>query len=224
MPTHHKHVAFLQIGKMGCPHFPNIDRMYYGARYSCEVYYDNIMELFAGMDLSNITLIMTAYYTAYSSGMSFNGVGAEHTDGGGVELIHLQHTDNEKLTQNNVFEMGLSSSMAELAELFHSVLVVLQPPELGAKLRSCIKRPLMPMNEACKTDIQDVKERQLNYRQMLVKEASKYTNISTVETIDLFCDDMVCGPLDGTISLYRDHNHISPEGSRRILSRLAKLW
>lgn len=224
MPTHHKNVAFLQIGKMGCPHFPNTDRISYGERYSCNIYYDIIMELFAGMDLSKTTLVTTAYFTAYASGTSFNGVDAKHIDNGGVEIISLQHDNEQKLAQSNVFEMGFSSSIAELAKLFHSVLVVLQPPELGAKLSSCINRPLMPKNEACMSNIQDVKGRQSSYRQVFIKEASKYNNVSTVETMDLFCDDMVCGPLDGTVSLYRDHNHISPEGSRRILSRLSKFW
>ena len=224
MPTHYKDVAFLQIGKMGCPHFPKTDRMSYGARYSCEAYYEYIMELFDGMDLSDTTLVTTAYFTAYATGSSFNGVDAKHIDNGGVEIISLEQQEGQKLAQRNVFETGLSASMAELATLFPSVLVVLQPPELGAKLSSCIQRPLMPKNEACLTDIQDVKDRQSTYRQALFKEASKYNNVSTVETMDLFCDDIVCGPFDGTTSLYRDNNHISPEGSRRILSRLSELW
>ncbi len=122
----------------------------------------------------------------------------------------------------DVFFDGLGAMSARLQAKGKRVLYVLQVPEIGVDMNSCVVRP-MRLSERpihCAVARRDYEARMGTYRQRVFDLAIDLAVAGAFYVIDpepLFCDAAQCGATDAQGRLlYSDNNHMSRQGGRLI--------
>jgi hypothetical protein len=52
--------------------------------------------------------------------------------------------------------------------------------------------------------------------------AARYPGVTVVEQAPLFCDERKCAPLRDGVVVYRDDNHMTPDGAKLIVDKFPK--
>ena len=74
----------------------------------------------------------------------------------------------------------------------------------------------------CKTPITDVLKRQLTYRTIISKLQAQFSQLVIVDSLEEFCDKNECHANDSNGSWYHDDNHVSTNGSKKLLNFIFK--
>lgn len=123
-----------------------------------------------------------------------------------------------------MFENALTSTMTELVESGKRVIFVHSVPELDFRPSTCVdSRPLRLTNHVktpCSIERKLVTERQKTYRRIVKKVLDKFPEVQVVDPIDALCTTKECFAMDGKSVLYRDHSHLSVDGSFFVANKL----
>jgi hypothetical protein len=92
---------------------------------------------------------------------------------------------------------------------------VIDNPELGfLPRRTCLPRPfnICPQNN-CRITLESYLKRASEYRNIVYSLAKNYKNVVVLDPINVFCDEKYCYAIKNGKLLYRDDDHLSPDGS-----------
>lgn len=123
---------------------------------------------------------------------------------------------------SQAFSLGLAETVKTLTAAGKHVLFVHQLPELDFDSRQCL-RPLTVSWDVgtCSIDRAAVVARQRAYRQVANRVLAEFPQVLQYDPMDLVCDARQCSPFASTGEmLYRDDNHLSVTGARRMAEEL----
>ena len=159
------------------------------------------------------TILITTRGPYYFSGQNTKTKGASN--------IQIVSQDFNNVSQEELFFIGTTKLMTDLKETKKGIIYLIDVPELKKDPENCFsKRPISISNwriDDCKAAISEVLERQSEYRIIINKLQSQFPNFIYIDSIDEFCDKNYCYANDKSGSWYHDDNHVSTNGSKKLL-------
>jgi peptidoglycan/LPS O-acetylase OafA/YrhL len=138
-------------------------------------------------------------------------------------IIHLGFTAGDEHSFEHsmaVFEETMSAAIGELVEAGKKVIVFGQTPELGFDIERCLFTPdyLDLQYAGCAVqEVNAVRKYTEASNQVLKTIADNYSgNVLFLDSTDAFCDQQ-CAFLEDSTPLYRDDNHLTYNGSLRVI-------
>ena len=175
------------------------------------------------------TLVMGSMGPVYLSGETFKGKDPARVTGLGVVLTsHPEITDRWA-----VYERGMRDTLSRLRSTGKHVVFLLDTPELGVDPHACLDKLTLDVfghpftvrsyPEGCFVTRADFDNRTSRYRALVTTVLADYPEVQLFDPTPLFCDAEKChGMHEGQI-LYRDFDHLTPEGSAYVASYLVPL-
>ncbi len=126
------------------------------------------------------------------------------------------------LGQAETFDRTITETLTRLVESGKHIIVVYDWPELGFDPRECLDiRPFRLWEQAdepeCGLPSSRVEQRQRGYRQTFAELEQHFGGaVEFVDPLPLFCGPDLCAAMEGDEFLYRDDDHLTKRGSRRI--------
>jgi hypothetical protein len=119
-----------------------------------------------------------------------------------------------------IWELAMGSTLTELTAAVKRVIFVLDNPELGFDLKTCVDvRPFRispKVRYPCAVSRQAFDERNREYRALVTKVLRKFPQVVLVDAAKPFCDDKWCWAMRDGKLLYHDDEHVSLDGARLI--------
>lgn len=203
-----------EITKSACPPLPGAQRIDSDGRWhqDCERFNAAAFDLIRrkpGMDL----VILGARWALYAETTRF---GAE----GGASKYLATRTNPELSPQESrrVFARRLEHTVAGLMEAGMSVVILGQVPEFGYEPSACLARSRMYHHDAggCALTAAAVQDRQRYINATLRRLADGHPRVSAFFPTEALCDHERCRAALDDIALYRDDDHLTVEGARRL--------
>lgn len=122
------------------------------------------------------------------------------------------------------FDAGLDVTLGRLTASGKRVVFFLDNPELLKDPRSCVARWWIT-HPRCDIDITRAQyaSRNAEFLGLIARYREKYPTVAFVSSAEALCDGTTCyGYRDGKL-LYSSRDHLSPDGSRLVLGRVAPL-
>ena len=174
-----------------------------------------------GLNEKSVTVVvLVGRWSARVGKMEGFGVFDGHFNGH-VEIlkdttIELQRTI--PYSNSEVFTLGLRKTLSALRAAGKRVVFVHQVPEFGFNPPFCGRRPI-PLSQwsergdRCSISREVVNARQQEYRDLFETVRRDYPEVKVIDPLPLFCDRDSCSMRHGDTYLYRDHNHLNPDGA-----------
>ena len=122
--------------------------------------------------------------------------------------------------QKREFTKALNFTFKYFDERNIKLYYVIDNPELGFFLKEkCIPHPfnICPQNNYpqnnCRITLESYLKRASEYRNIVYSLAKNYKNVVVIDPINVFCDEKYCYAIRNGKLLYRDDDHLSPDGS-----------
>ena len=118
-----------------------------------------------------------------------------------------------------LFESALDDTLARLTAAHKRIIIIENVPTLPFGPKECINRPLRvasTMRHPCAVAKSQVLADQKAYRDIIERIARKYPDVVVFNPLPAFCDAQYCYGRTGDEVLYRDRNHLSDDGVRRL--------
>lgn len=106
----------------------------------------------------------------------------------------------------NAFSDDLTATVDQLAQRVRRVFIIGATPDMPASVPDCIRRSAL---NSCEQPRTIFVARSAAVRQLLQLQATRHPNVTYVEPIDFFCNDLTCPGVRENVALYWDDNHIS---------------
>jgi hypothetical protein len=71
---------------------------------------------------------------------------------------------------------------------------------------------IFPQKNDCKISLETYLKRASEYRNIVYNLAKNYKNINVLDPVNIFCDEKYCYAIRNGKLLYRDDDHLSPNG------------
>lgn len=151
---------------------------------------------------------------------------ARFEDPGSLYDISRPETDRIKnglapSDQHNwaLFESALDETLRQLSHSKKRIIIIENVPTLSFPPKDCVDRPLRiasTLRQPCSMPKTEVLNDQKEYRQIIERASSKYPNVIVFDPLPALCDSQLCfGKIDDEM-LYRDKNHLTEAGVRRV--------
>jgi hypothetical protein len=125
--------------------------------------------------------------------------------------------------QEALFQRGYGAMISRLAAAGKRVWFVKDVPTLDFNPAACVKRPLrLPYSShaECSLPLSKLLTQRAEYDRVSGALATAHPGLGMLETRDVFCDDQACrAVIDGRVQ-FKDFNHLSDDGSRRLAAVL----
>lgn len=118
-----------------------------------------------------------------------------------------------------LFESALNETLARLSAAHKRIILIENVPTLPFGPKDCVNRPVRiasTMREPCTVLKSQVLADQKAYRDIIARVANKYPDVIIFDPLPAFCDAQYCYGRIGDEVLYRDRNHLSDDGVRRL--------
>jgi peptidoglycan/LPS O-acetylase OafA/YrhL len=128
---------------------------------------------------------------------------------------------DKKETQRAI-ELGLINTVNTLKSWGHDVILLGQVPEFGTPQADCVERALNLNDDPdlCGPGIDKIIARLRPAHEMLIR-VSENTRADLILPDQYLCDDNKCRQILDGIYLYRDDDHLNPQGSKNLVSMLS---
>jgi hypothetical protein len=143
------------------------------------------------------------------------------------QTLHLIGVSEDGLADTNaaIYAHELRYTLAKLTALGKDITYVLQVPELGFNPTSCVRlRPtdaFKTVRAPCSVSRADVERRQHEYRTVARGVLKDFPNVKVFDPLPVICNAESCdAQSDGTF-IYRDVDHMTVEGSKRVWHAMA---
>lgn len=188
-----------------------------GGKTNCSALYQQIFDYGLG-EKNVVAVILVARWAARVGRME--GFGQfDETFRGHVELVDKTNAVHDSPKSNSdVFGLGLRKTLTAMRVAGKKVIFVQQVPEFGFIPPFCGRRP-MPLShwserdDRCSISREVVNTRQQEYRDLFETVRRDYPEVKVIDPLPLFCDRDSCSMRYGDTYLYRDHNHLNPDGA-----------
>lgn len=156
--------------------------------------------------------------------MYLSGHGYGQADEAQTAYVNISLDERTQASRSAAFEDGLTKMIQALQGSGKTVVLMQDVPELGFDAKDCvvgrplhIRRPHSP----CAISEHDVLVRNSTYVSVLHHVAAK-TSARIFDPSEVVCSATECTALDGNQLLYRDDDHLSVEGSKRVGKKLVR--
>lgn len=123
------------------------------------------------------------------------------------------------------FKEAMFSTIEKLQENGKHVIYIVDVPELYFDPQACFPRPLeLPghhVESPCAVDRQAFEARNIVYHGIINEARKRFPKAKFVETYKYLCDENLCHAMMGGQLLYKDRDHLNPDGSRYLASKIA---
>lgn len=166
------------------------------------------------------TIVLTARFAYYTSRNGFGAIDAN------MRRLHFDSVESPNAKPLVFFRAALLRDLAYLLQADRTVILMLDVPELGFNAENCVKaRPIdafLPSTSECAVSRQLVDERQASYRAVIEGVARQIGSprLHVVDPMEALCDETQCYGLRDGLLLYRDDNHLLPQGATYVWSRI----
>jgi peptidoglycan/LPS O-acetylase OafA/YrhL len=200
-----QNIGVVRMGLHGCPPLYDVQSLRRGEDWCRKVSNDILDHVISKPELSTVFLSTrgTNYLPAGNSKPRYK----LHYSGG------ASRSGGEK-----AFRQSLDKTLRKLLKAGKKVVYVMEWPDLEFDPRSCVDaRPLrlskQPPRE-CHIPIQQFRDYDSAYRKAALAVLAKHPRVKIWDTHKAFCNKSLCVGIKGDRMLYRDHSHLSVEGSR----------
>ncbi len=125
-----------------------------------------------------------------------------------------------------VYEIGLRNTLELLVSSGKEVIFVLDNPELGFNVRTCLSNRAYildaPSKGVCSIEYQSFVARNSSYRKIVQKVLNDYPMVNSIDLAEPLCDSNHCYAIKSQKLLYRDDDHLSVQGADYAISSLRK--
>jgi peptidoglycan/LPS O-acetylase OafA/YrhL len=119
------------------------------------------------------------------------------------------------------FHAGLKRTVEVLLKDRKAVSYLLQIPEMGVPVATCIRRPVqLTRRNSCEVDLQLMNQRHAAYRESVRALAQEIPGFKVVDPFPILCEGGRCKAFREGHLLYADGTHLSVSGSRYVSQRL----
>jgi peptidoglycan/LPS O-acetylase OafA/YrhL len=207
----------LFFGVPSCPPLIGIISYDYGDKYACTRMNERVSAYLAeqkSIELVILTFAMPFYYT--DKGMAYQHLGPNEPMLWNVESVE-PFADRFAAVSRS-----LKTTVEYYLKAGKQVVLMLDAPELPFMPSHCIDRGdyLRPQN--CTISKVVYLQRQQSIRAFIQMELAGKKNFFLYDPAAIFCDDKECRIRTGERFLYRDSNHLSVYGSRKVGDDLRK--
>ena len=204
------HATGVLAARNGCPPLLGIERT---GRDSCHRFNQLMLDYLSKHPNIN-TVILAARWS-----LSVKGTHYKHEGGGPIKLVDLRSNGSNRLNNTELFERGLQRTIESIRKAGRKVVLVSPVPEVGYNVPSAHYIALITgrnLNHIIAPSITEYYRRNeevLDFFSKLKRDAS----LAIVDLTPYFCDERYCSVVseDG-FALYRDEDHLSTYGARRI--------
>ena len=125
------------------------------------------------------------------------------------------------LSEQDAFTIGTGHLIDQLVQLGKEVIYVVDVPHLKFDPKQCEARGIFPSLNQCTFNRNELDQSRSSYIQALKKLSQQHPKLKVFDTTELFCNAQTCyaANADGAL-LYADFNHLSINGSARVLKAL----
>jgi peptidoglycan/LPS O-acetylase OafA/YrhL len=171
-------------------------------------------------DMPNV--VISTRGPLYFSGTGF-GLEAQDASRNNWKIEPLRGDDGGATNQER-FLRGYSQMISRLEEDGKTVTFMIDVPELGIDVRTCIPARSFSFNaptvSPCTVSRASVDQRQKEYRKIVKSLVEAHPRMKVFDPLPLFCDQMLCHGRDEEHLLYRDGDHITVHGSEMVWKAL----
>lgn len=200
----------LLLANSGCPPLMGTVAGREPSRSRCPDEINNVLSSVAAFDKVKKVIISTRG-PLYITGTGF---GPAELGKDSKPIAFNVYSDGSQPSE--IFAVGLQSTVRFLAREGKIAYYMLQVPEVGVDIASCIGRPLILSSQiSCDVSYLDYRERMRNYR-MAVEAAKGDGLFQVIDPELLFCDVHLCTAFFNSSLLYADDDHLSRNGSKLI--------
>jgi len=130
----------------------------------------------------------------------------------------IDRTNLDNKDSNDVLKEGMKRTFSALIEANKKVIVLFDSPPLPFDPKLCVSRPFRLTKYKCyfSREIFDTNPVLINYRSLVESVLIDYPQIKTLDISEPLCDKENCYVSRNDRLLYRDANHLSPDGSRYV--------
>lgn len=125
------------------------------------------------------------------------------------------------------FTSAMRGTIKYLLSKRKKIVWVLDVAEPGFNPKSCIRRPLtlshQEIRATCAVPRKEFEEKARLYRKLVLSVLKDFPSVQVFDAAPVFCDDAWCWAAKDDDLFYRDGNHLSTEGSRRVAKELVKV-
>ena len=202
-------VAGLLAVRTGCPPLLDIERP---GRSWCEEFNHAILER-AASETDIDTVILAARWAISATGTRY-----KNEEGRDISLIDLRNPDADGVSNAELFDTGLTRTVAALEALGKTVVLVTQIPEVGFDVPSAnyaARFTGRDVNLSIAPSLLEYGERNADVHATFARLAADHS-LTIIDPAALFCAADVCNVVEDGMPLYRDDNHVSLLGCVRI--------
>lgn len=180
--------------------------------YSCEN--DVISKAFEeAISSENIKVIMLSGYAVWKI-RPFN------------DDLQLEEVSDEQVNENAaILEKALHITLSRLVASGKKIVFFVDTPVLDFEPTECATiRPLYlwghTSKDPCALPRPQFEQRNVEYHRIVKSAEKAFPTVKFVNLHDYLCDQDLCYALKDGVLLYRDHSHLSVDGSRYVFSKL----
>jgi len=200
------------LGSSGC--FPSINNPAVGngakeALIECKETINTISKLIENKDIHILKVIFIARGPVYMYGKGFGEVEKN------VETYFESFYKNPaNYDQKREFIKALNFTFKYFDERNIKLYYVIDNPELDfLPEKKCMPRPFNIFQQNnCRITLESYLKRASEYRNIVYSLAKNYKNVVVLDPVNVFCDEKHCYAIRNGKLLYRDDDHLSPDG------------
>lgn len=181
--------------------------------YDCEgKFIDNVLEKV--MKAENIKVIMLSGYAVWK---------IRPTD----DDLHLENLSDGQIKESaDALEKALNMTLSRLVASGKKIVFFVDTPVLNFEPTECVNiRPLYfkghAQKDPCAIARSVFDQRNVEYHRMIKNAQKAFPTVKFINLYDYLCDQAFCYALKGGVLLYRDHSHLSADGSRYLFGKMA---
>jgi peptidoglycan/LPS O-acetylase OafA/YrhL len=205
----------LNLGGGGCLPFLDLESSEKGTTTRCADVMNRVLADTAA-NAAIRTVILASRGPLYTTGSGFGEVERHNR-----YIRDRRDPGNERYPE--VFAHAMERTLALLASAGKRVVMVLDVPELGFDPRACVElRPLTlawKPRTPCAVPREVANARNQDYRALVRSVASRFPDVTVFDPWPALCDEASCWAQKDGVMLYRNDDHLTLEGARRVMER-----
>jgi hypothetical protein len=142
--------------------------------------------------------------------------------------LHLEEISDEQVKENAaILEKALDITLSRLVASGKKIVFFVDTPVLNFEPTECTTRtrPLYLMGhtskDPCALPRPLFEQRNSEYHQIMRSAQKAFPTVKFINLYDYLCDQDLCYALKDGVLLYRDHSHLSADGSRYLFGKMA---
>lgn len=198
----------LNLGHPGCLPFFDVESAQVGAEESCLANMNYALR-FAMESNSIHTIILGSRGPFYMTGKGFNEPEIDH---------YIKYPKNAAIKDYaEIFRASLIDTMTQLTQTKKKIIYLLDIPELGFNPALCLgSRSFLAMAKQkipCVVEQGIVSKRNKQYVEIVTSSLKAFPSVKIFDQSKFLCDGKNCRVIIDNKFMYRDDDHLSPEGA-----------